>query len=394
MPDFVHSSLRKLITYCEAEQFKGYDPYDAQNSLFRISWLPHALRFAVSQANKRSPINFRPLLGIKRNYHAKAMALFLSGYCNLFKLNEESENLEKASFFLEWLKSNTSRLSRNICWGYDYDYASRQQSVPKGLPTVVHHSYVVQALYKYYLLTRDDELAQLIKRTSNFVLEDVPTHEYGEGICFGYHPDASGCCYNASLHAAECLAIADHLNGKADYFDLTEKAVRYVVSRQRPSGEWYYSHSMNREKEKRQTDFHQGFVLESLGSIGSLTGGRLRELVNPAIRAGLEFNYTRQFDENGQGVYRYPKEYPTDIHNQAQGIITFSKFAHLDPKFEKMAHSILCWTIEHMQDHKYFFYYQKYRHFTNKIPYIRWGQAWMFLAMTEYLLMRHSIHHD
>jgi N-acetylglucosaminyldiphosphoundecaprenol N-acetyl-beta-D-mannosaminyltransferase len=35
-----------------------------------------------------------------------------------------------------------------------------------------------------------------------------------------------------------------------------------------------------------------------------------------------------------------------------------------------------------------FFYFRKGRFFTNRIPYMRWSQAWVFHALTEYLLAR------
>jgi len=45
--------------------------------------------------------------------------------------------------------------------------------------------------------------------------------------------------------------------------------------------------------------------------------------------------------------------------------------------------------IVNMQAPEGFFYFQKHRWYTNRIPYMRWGQAWAFHALTEYLL-----HHD
>jgi len=45
---------------------------------------------------------------------------------------------------------------------------------------------------------------------------------------------------------------------------------------------------------------------------------------------------------------------------------------------------VLSWTIENMQDSKGFFYYQKYKYTTCKIPYIRWAQSWMFYAFSYY----------
>jgi hypothetical protein len=47
-----------------------------------------------------------------------------------------------------------------------------------------------------------------------------------------------------------------------------------------------------------------------------------------------------------------------------------------------MARKIAGWAIANMQDEKGYFYYQKGRWITNKIPYIRWSQAWMFYALS------------
>jgi len=54
-----------------------------------------------------------------------------------------------------------------------------------------------------------------------------------------------------------------------------------------------------------------------------------------------------------------------------------------------MAIKIAKWTIDNIQDEKGYFYYQRYRFFTNKIPYMRWSQAWMFYAITEYMSKVH-----
>ncbi|MCH7720309.1 MAG: hypothetical protein IH988_04885 [Planctomycetes bacterium] len=48
--------------------------------------------------------------------------------------------------------------------------------------------------------------------------------------------------------------------------------------------------------------------------------------------------------------------------------------------------TIADWTIDSLQDSdEGFFYYRKYRHFRNKTSYMRWGQAWMLLALTTLL---------
>jgi len=38
-----------------------------------------------------------------------------------------------------------------------------------------------------------------------------------------------------------------------------------------------------------------------------------------------------------------------------------------------------------MQERSGYFYFRKNRFITNRIPYLRWGQAWAFHALTAYL---------
>ena len=44
------------------------------------------------------------------------------------------------------------------------------------------------------------------------------------------------------------------------------------------------------------------------------------------IKLGLEFYKKYQFNDDGVSIWRLPKKWPVDIHNQSQGIITFSIF--------------------------------------------------------------------
>ena len=57
-----------------------------------------------------------------------------------------------------------------------------------------------------------------------------------------------------------------------------------------------------------------------------------------------------------------------------------------------MADKVLDWAIENMRSEIGYFYFQKGKFFTLKITYIRWAQAWMFYALSEYLLKNEIIH--
>ena len=86
----VETSFLKLKTYCEKENFAGWDPYDGLNSkVFKA--LPFIGRSAVArlawiQLFKRNPFNLRRLLLVPKGHNAKAIGLFLHGYCNLNRM--------------------------------------------------------------------------------------------------------------------------------------------------------------------------------------------------------------------------------------------------------------------------------------------------------------------
>ena len=86
--------------------------------------------------------------------------------------------------------------------------------------------------------------------------------------------------------------------------------------------------------------------------------------------------------EDGSAKYYHNSLYPGDIHCSAQGIVTCLKLREHDDRSVSIAKKIAKWAIGNMQDKEGYFYYQKTRWYTNKIPYMRWSQAWMFYALS------------
>ena len=186
-------------------------------------------------------------------------------------------------------------------------------------------------------------------------------------------------CYNASLLAAEILAINYNLTNDKFLKDYCNELVDLVVARQKHDGKWTYSENIKTGIERNQIDFHQGYILESISEIQELINFKNAQWVT-ALKVGTEFYFKNQFFKNGRSLWRLPKEYPVDIHNQSQGIITFTKLQRFNRKYLEFANIILNWTVNNMQDNDGHFYYKNYKYFIDKTSYMRWGQAWMFLA--------------
>ena len=82
------SAAQKLLAYCRANEWAGYDPYDALNSrVFKaLPFLDFKLaRLVLTQGIKRSPVNLRPLLLVAQSPNPKGIALFLSALARLSK---------------------------------------------------------------------------------------------------------------------------------------------------------------------------------------------------------------------------------------------------------------------------------------------------------------------
>src|SRR5713101_162067 len=81
--------IRRIVAYCQANDWAGYDPYDVVNSRF-FAFLPflnsRLPRLVLTQALKRSPINIRRLLLVPKTQNPKAIALFLSAFLNLSRI--------------------------------------------------------------------------------------------------------------------------------------------------------------------------------------------------------------------------------------------------------------------------------------------------------------------
>ena len=90
----------RLQAYVEANDYAGYDPYDAFNSPL-IKALGHHSRWtgiAFTQLFRRCPINLRPLFGVTKGHNPKGIGLFLWGYAKLYKIEPQEVTLNRIRY--------------------------------------------------------------------------------------------------------------------------------------------------------------------------------------------------------------------------------------------------------------------------------------------------------
>ena len=102
-----------------------------------------------------------------------------------------------------------------------------------------------------------------------------------------------------------------------------------------------------------------------------------------AIAKGYSFFLDHFFEPGGVAKYFHDRTYPIDIHSIAQALITLVALEHYDERSLPLAGEVFQWALRHMRSREGWFYLQKQALWTNRIPYMRWSQAWMLLGMAH-----------
>jgi hypothetical protein len=170
-----------------------------------------------------------------------------------------------------------------------------------------------------------------------------------------------------------------------DYMRLGLNAANYALSEQNDDGSIFYWGRIQDHYSPRHLDhYHSGFEVRSLYSIWKITG---EDKFYRAFKKYYDF-YLSNFFENKTIPKLTPEyKYPINIHSCAEAILCNSILVNEFPECEEYLKNVLIWTIENMQDKQGWFYYM-IRNFNGiewkaKIPYIRWGQAWMLRGLSE-----------
>ncbi len=374
-------ALFKLLSYCRAENWAGYDPYDALNSAlftkfeFLNSRIP---RLALTQALKRSPINIRGLAQIPKTQNPKGLALFLSALLEI-----KPEDLAERDKLIETMICRIAELrskhDRYDCWGYSFPWQTRTLLVPRFAPNVVCTVFVAGSLLDAYEQRGDERCLKMAVSAAKYILNDLYWAE-GEAVGFCYPmPDCKSQTYNANLLAAALLCRVARITNENKFIDPALRTARYAVSRQHDDGSWYYGETA---KAHWIDNFHTGYNLGALRSIGRDLDS---EEFESSVSRGFEFYRANFFREDGAPKYFHNNAYPLDIHCVAQSILTLVDFKDLDSSSLEMANSVFNWAMKNMWDDRGFFYYRVLRFGKVRTSYMRWSQAWMLLALSKFL---------
>ena len=267
------------------------------------------------------------------------------------------------------------------CWGYNFDWQGRRIFLfPKNTPTVVATTFCVNALLEAFEITRDKRYLDSAVSSAKFIINDLHRSQCKEGFLFSYSPlQGNNKVINASLLGAKSLSLISKYEEKEEYRKLAKETIETCCQLQEEDGSWIYGLG---DTQSWKDSFHTGYNLDALISYRQCTQD---DSFDKYIDKGYEYYIKNFFTDNGVPKYYNNTMYPIDIHCPGQLLVTLSRLDKFEENRE-LIDKVLSWTIENMQDKKGYFYYQIKQGIDSKISYMRWSNAFMFNALSYYLM--------
>lgn len=372
------SVLIRLLGICKEKEYMGYDPYDALNSPLMplLSLQTDFGRIAWTQLLRRSPLNLRSLLLIKKGQNPKGLGLFLQSYMRLYRLIPQSEILEYAAELVTCLKTLRSPNASGSAWGYNFPWQNRYQCLPRYTPTIVNSSFIGHALLDYYEETGREEALELATGIPDFILNDLNRKKENDTFCFSYTPLDKTFVHNANMLGASLLIRLAQITGNGNWRDPALSSISYSLRHQHEDGSWFFAET---PEQSWIDSFHTGFKLEALRYFLNETD---TESFQNSYQKGMKFYAQNFFLPDGTPKYYHNKTYPIDIHAPAEGLFFF---AGAGPEYRALSDRVYNWMICNMySQEKGYFYFRILPHCTIKTHYMRWSSAWAVRGLSEY----------
>ncbi len=350
-------AVARIRAWGEARAWKGYDPYDGLNSpLARI--VPGVLpRRVLTQAVKLSPVNLRPLLGIRPAYNQKAVGLVASSYARLGERDHAAQ-------WLEWLCANRADplpgspagAGAPWAWGYNFPVQTRVFAYPPNSANTIATSFVAHAFLDAAELLDAPRWEEPIRGACAFLTGHMLVEQPGRRF-FRYIPGDDQLIHNANTLAAAVLARAARLYGDDALAAPARDALAPTLAAQLPDGTWPYAEGSHAWVD----NFHTGYVLMSLACFPEAA---------EQLRRGVAVWERELFLPDGTPKYYAGSLHPIDGHCYAQAVETWvvaGNLAAARREAELM--------VERMLDPSGYLWFQQRGRITNKVPFVRWTTA-------------------
>jgi hypothetical protein len=349
----------------------SFDPYDG----IMATRVPAPLlrsrpaRLVLVQLNKRLPWNIRPLLGIMPTRNVYAVAHFASAAVQMIGRRESDDaGTDALGSRLAWLRRQQHESGG---WPYPFDVQTKTYYYDRSTPNVVCTTFAANAFLDAAEAGLAPDGVDVAIRAARFALEHLWV-DNGDSPYFGYLPGDRELIHNGNVLAAQFVVRAGGLAGDSQMVERALEVLPTTTNAIAPDGSLLYGEGPHLAW---VDGHHTGFVVEALHEIDR----RLPEAGLSADVSRMARFYREQlFSSDGRPLARPRQAIPTDTISGAQGIQTLAK---LGPDNLAFAARIARVMIDTMRTSEVHFVFQRGRFHAKKVPYARWSDAPMALAL-------------
>jgi hypothetical protein len=223
-----------------------------------------------------------------------ADAHYAMGFAYLSQAHGEAIHHAKAVHFLEELEKSRCSGYQHRCWGYPFDWETRQGTLHEGTPMITTNPYVYEAFRAVFAIDKDPRWFDAMRSIARHAVEDIKDFPISEtaSTC-SYTPFDKGGVINAAAYRAFLLTSASVDFGEEQYWKIAERNLNFVLESQNSDGSWFYSIDGVRDFVDH---FHTCFVLKALAKIDQL---KPSEKCRQAIDKGIEYYLGNLLNEKG-----------------------------------------------------------------------------------------------
>ncbi len=310
-----------------------------------------------------------------------ADAHYAMGFAYLHLATGEERYYSQAVHFLEVLKATRAPGYERYCWGYPYDWVTRDGTVPANTPLITTVPYVYEAFESVYRIDGSQEWLEIMHSIAEHAARDIADFPVSDGCSScGYLPGSpKGGVVNASAYRAALLMAAGVQFSDPGYKATAAANLGFVLGAQREDGSWYYSVDGSRDFIDH---FHTCFVLKAVAKIEKLTG---RPDCRESLDRGIRYYVTELFDEEGlpRPFSKAPRMaiYKRELYDYAECLNLGALLKGRYPGLEDRVRSTLQHVGSSWVKRDGSFRTRKLFLGWDNVPMHRWGQSQMFRAL-------------
>jgi hypothetical protein len=314
-----------------------------------------------------------------------ADAHYAMGFAFLYQATLNSYLLEKAIHFLNRLVETRCSNFKEFCWGYPFDWVTRNGTMKRQTPLITTTPYVYEAFLQVYRLDPRDEWRRILESIARHAVSDIKDFRTSEiASSCSYNPYDHGGVINAAAYRAFLLTSASQLFSDDEYWRIAERNLNFVLENQNADGSWYYAVDGVRDFVDH---FHTCFVMKAIAKIHALTGHRT---CAEALSNGVKYYLENLFDPDGlpRPFSKAPRltVYKRELYDCAECINLCLLLRDRFPQVETTLKNVIAGILDDWVKPDGSFRSRRLHLGWDNVPMHRWAQSQMFRSLAYYLL--------